>query len=88
MGIHKILYTVWFSTEELIKDTPLTKEQGELFFADDIYTFTAVPTGVAAGEYSTIINEETGLYFSGEQSLEDTINNIKTKADEAIKAAQ
>jgi multiple sugar transport system substrate-binding protein len=74
--------------EELIKDTPLTKEQGELFFADDIYTFTAVPTGVAAGEYSTIINEETGLYFSGEQSLEDTINNIKTKADEAIKAAQ
>lgn len=74
--------------EELIKDTPLTKEQGELFFADDIYTFTAVPTGVAAGEYSTIINEETGLYFSGEQSLEDTVNNIKTKADEAIKAAQ
>lgn len=72
---------------ELIADTPLTEEQGSLFFADDIYTFTAVPTGLAAGEYSTIISEETGLYFSGEQSLEDTVNNIKTKADVAIQAA-
>lgn len=70
--------------EELIADTPLTKEQGELFFANDIYTYTAVPTGTAAGEYSTIINEETGLYFSGEKSLEDTMAAIKTKADEAI----
>ena len=68
-------------------DTSLTEEQGALFFADDIYTFTAVPTGVAAGEYATIINEETGLYFSGEQSLEDTIDKIKTKADAAIQAA-
>ncbi len=73
--------------KELIADTSLTEEQGALFFADDIYTFTAVPTGVAAGEYATIINEETGLYFSGEQSLEDTIDKIKTKADAAIQAA-
>ena len=72
--------------KELIADTPLTEEQGALFFADDMYTFTAVPTGIAAGEYSTIINEETGLYFSGEQSLEDTVNHIKEKADEAILA--
>jgi len=74
--------------DELIADTPLTKEQGELFFADDIYTYTAVPTGIAAGEYSTIIEEETALYFSGERSLEDTVNAIKTKADEAIKKEQ
>lgn len=70
--------------KELIADTPLTEEQGALFFADDIYTFTAVPMGVAAGEYLTIISEETGLYFSGEKSLEDTVTTIKTKADEAI----
>lgn len=73
--------------DQLIEGTPLTKEQGELFFADDIYTYTAVPLGTAAGEYSTIIEEETGLYFSGEQSLEDTVGNIKTKADAAIDEA-
>ena len=70
--------------DKLIEGTPLTKEQGEMFFADDMHMFTAVPTGIAAGEYSTIINEETGLYFSGEQTIEDTVGNIKIRADEAI----
>lgn len=74
--------------DAFIEGSPLTREQGEMFFATDMHTYTAVPTGAAAGEYSSIINEEVAQYFTGEKGLEDTVNSIKERADAAIEAEQ
>ncbi|MCI9148980.1 MAG: extracellular solute-binding protein [Lachnospiraceae bacterium] len=70
----------------LVEGTPLTVEQGAMFFEDDLHTYTAVPGGLAAGDYKTIIQEQTGMYFLGEQELEETMTNIKEQVDAAIRA--
>lgn len=40
--------------------------------------------GPIASQYSSIIDKEAELYLVGQQSLEDTVKNIKTRADEEI----
>ncbi|MGG4146738.1 extracellular solute-binding protein [Paenibacillus algorifonticola] len=42
-------------------------------------------TGTIPTEYGNIILQEGELYLVGQKSLDDTINAIKTRADEAIK---
>lgn len=42
-------------------------------------------SGPKAREYSDIIDQEGSLYLSGEQSLEDTLRNIKSRADKILK---
>ena len=42
-------------------------------------------TGPKAREYEeTIVAQEAQMYFSGEQSLEDAIKNIKSRADKLL----
>jgi multiple sugar transport system substrate-binding protein len=41
-------------------------------------------TGAKAKEYTDIILREAQMYFSGEQSLDATLKNIKTQADKAL----
>ncbi|WP_105617132.1 ABC transporter substrate-binding protein [Vallitalea okinawensis] len=43
--------------------------------------------GTASAEYSEIVLQEGELYLIGEQSIEDTVNNIKTRVDAAIESA-
>jgi len=43
-------------------------------------------TGAKAKEYTDIILREAQMYMSGEQSLDDTVKNIKTQADKALLA--
>jgi ABC-type glycerol-3-phosphate transport system substrate-binding protein len=44
--------------------------------------------GVGSSEYIKIMNEETELYFVDDQDLDTTIQNIKTRANKAIKEAE
>ena len=64
------------------QDSGLSTEDTKQFFFKSTYEFW--PTGSAATEYSEIFRDENALYFTGKQSLETTMKNIKQKADKAI----
>ena len=53
----------------------------------DVNIFDEKPVGTASTEIKNIIVDECGLYGIGEQSLDDTVAHIKTKADAAIETA-
>lgn len=44
-------------------------------------------SGTASSEYNSIILKEAELYYIGQQSLEDTVSNIKEQVDTAIENA-
>lgn len=61
----------------------LSIEEARLFFQDQL-SYEFMPKGAAASEYGEIILEESGKYLTGNQTIQQTLNNIKKKADEAI----
>lgn len=44
-------------------------------------------TGPKAREYTDVIIQEAQLYMSGEQALENTLKNIKTRADKILQGS-
>ena len=58
-----------------------------MWFDPDVNIFDEKPVGTASTEIKNIIVDECGLYGIGEQSLDDTVAHIKTKADAAIETA-
>lgn len=50
------------------------------------YTFPVQTISTALPELTKIINEETEKYVMGVQPLEKTMENMKTRADQAINA--
>lgn len=59
-----------------------------MWFDPDVNIFDEKPVGTASTEIKNIIVDECGLYGIGEQSLDDTVAHIKTKADAAIETAE
>ena len=59
-----------------------------MWFDPDVNIFDEKPVGTASTEIKNIIVDECGLYGIGEQSLDDTVTHIKTKADAAIETAE
>ena len=74
--------------DAFIENTPLSKEDAMKFFDPGNEYHPVTISGTAAAEYISIVNEEADKYLTGGQSLEDTIKNIKTRADEAIDKAK
>lgn len=60
----------------------LSTNDTKQFFLKSKYEYW--PTGSAATEYYEIFRDESGLYLTGQQSLEATMKNIKLKTDKAI----
>ena len=53
-------------------------------FAKDIQFSTNKILGGNGAKYMTIIGEETTLFFNGEKSLEDTLNNIEARVNAEV----
>lgn len=72
-----------------LEDDGITPEDIKKYILDpDVKFVTEKITGAAAVEYESIFKKEVELYLVKEQTLEETISNIKEKADKAIKKAK
>ena len=54
------------------------------FFNEDVQLTTNKIIGNKGAEYMQIGKEEIGMYFNGEKSLEDTLDSIETRVNEAL----
>ena len=62
----------------------LDVEYGRKFFDGDVKLTTNKIIGNKGAEYMQIGKEEIGMYFNGEKSLEDTLDSIETRVNEAL----
>lgn len=71
---------------EGLENDGVTEEMVEhLFFNGNIEVVSEKITGENSTKYETIVNEEVEKYFVDIQELDETIQNIKRRADEIIK---
>jgi len=66
----------------------LSLEDASKLFDPENIVIGKMPIGPAMSEYWQIVNEETQMYFTGAQSLEDTVSNVMTRAGDAIEKAK
>ena len=71
-----------------IEGSGLSLQDGQVFFNPKATITTSKVLGVAAAMYNQILGEETALYFNGEKTLEQTLDNIETRVNEEIQKAQ
>jgi len=72
--------------ETFIEGSGLTLEDGKKFFSEDVISNAKMPIGEAMVEYNSIMQEETSLYLGGSQSIDDTVNHMVARVNEAIEA--
>ena len=78
-------------TEDTVKifadGSGLELQDAQKLFDPENIVYGKMPIGPAMSEYWQIVNEETQMYFTGAQSLDDTVNNVMTRVSEAIEKA-
>ena len=62
----------------------LDESYGAKFFDSDVMLSTNKIMGPNGAKYMQIINDEVQLYFTGEESLEDTLNKIEARVNEEL----
>lgn len=62
----------------------LDKEYGKKFFSSDVELTTNKIIGPLGAQYMQIGKEEIELYFNGEKTLEDTLDNIEKRVNEEL----
>ena len=62
----------------------LDESYGAKFFDSDVMLSTNKIMGPNGAKYMQIINDEVQLYFTGEESLEDTLNKIESRVNEEL----
>lgn len=71
-------------TNAFFEGSGITTEDGNKMFDADAQLISKIAIGPASGQYMQLITDEGNLYLTGEQSIEDTIQNIVEGTNQAI----
>lgn len=64
--------------------SPLSPEDGQKFFSDSVNLTTNKIIESGGTEYMQIAKEEIEQYFNGEKTLEETLDNVERRVNEAL----
>ena len=69
-----------------IEGSGLSFEDGAQLFADDVALHSTKPLGPGAAAYMDTLGEQQGLFFTGEQDAQTTMQNVADAMNEEIEA--